>query len=98
MPNYCGRKLLPDGFAQSEKENLSSRNLPAKYLRHKGTPFAGKNYRITFSMMLDKANVHQIFQLVVRHITLLDQADAADFFAMHSGDYIRSDFYSGAWG
>ena len=36
-------------------------------------------------------------ELNVCHITLLDQADAADFFAMHSGDYIRSDFYSGAW-
>ena len=36
-------------------------------------------------------------ELNVCHITLLDQADAADFFAMHSGDYIRSDFYSGIW-
>ena len=31
------------------------------------------------------------------HITLLDQADAADFFALHSGDYERADFYSGTW-
>ena len=36
-------------------------------------------------------------ELNVCHITLLDQADAADFFAMHSGDYVRSDFYGGAW-
>jgi len=36
-------------------------------------------------------------ELNVCHIALLDQADAADFFSMHSGDYIRSDFYSGAW-
>lgn len=36
-------------------------------------------------------------ELNVCHITLLDQADAADFFAMHSGDYVRNDFYSGTW-
>ncbi len=36
-------------------------------------------------------------ELNVCHITLLDQADAADFFALHSGDYIRDDFYSGTW-
>lgn len=36
-------------------------------------------------------------ELNVCHITLLDQADAADFFAMHSGDYVRNDFYSRAW-
>ena len=37
-------------------------------------------------------------ELNVCHITLLDQADAADFFALHSGDYARLDFYSGVWG
>lgn len=31
------------------------------------------------------------------HITLLDQADTADFFAIHSGDYAAEDFYSGSW-
>lgn len=31
------------------------------------------------------------------HITLLDLADAADFFAVHSGDYEAADFYSGGW-
>lgn len=36
-------------------------------------------------------------ELNVCHITLLDQSDAADFFAMHSGDYVRNDFYGGAW-
>ena len=36
-------------------------------------------------------------ELNVCHITLLDQADAADFFALHSGDYARNDFYGGAW-
>lgn len=30
-------------------------------------------------------------------ITLLDLADAADFFAVHSGDYRDGDFYSGRW-
>ena len=29
--------------------------------------------------------------------TLLDLADAADFFAVHSGDYRDGDFYSGRW-
>lgn len=33
----------------------------------------------------------------VCHITLLDLADAADFFAVHSGDYRDGDFYSGRW-
>lgn len=33
----------------------------------------------------------------VCHITLLDLADAADFFALHSGDYAREDFYGGGW-
>ena len=37
-------------------------------------------------------------ELNICHITLLDQADAADFFAIHSGDYVRIDFYNGAWG
>lgn len=36
-------------------------------------------------------------ELDVCHITLLDMADAADFFAFHSGDYQRRDFYSGGW-
>ena len=31
------------------------------------------------------------------HITLLDLADAADFFAFHSGDYEVKYFYSGGW-
>ena len=31
------------------------------------------------------------------HITLLDMADAADFFAVHSGHYAAGDFYSGSW-
>lgn len=43
------------------------------------------------------ALLSQKSELDVCHITLLDQADAADFFAMHSGDYIREDFYSGLW-
>lgn len=34
----------------------------------------------------------------VCHITLLDLADTADFFALHSGDYAREDFYGGGWG
>lgn len=37
-------------------------------------------------------------ELNVCHITLLDQADAADFFSMHSGDYIVEDFYNSRWG
>ena len=36
-------------------------------------------------------------ELDVCHITLLDMADAADFFAFHSGDYQTRDFYSGGW-
>lgn len=36
-------------------------------------------------------------ELDVCHITLLDMADAADFFAFHSGDYQAQDFYSGGW-
>ncbi len=36
-------------------------------------------------------------ELDVCHITLLDRADAADFFAFHSGDYQTPDFYSGGW-
>ena len=35
--------------------------------------------------------------LNVMFITLLDLADAADFFAVHSGDYRDGDFYSGRW-
>lgn len=31
------------------------------------------------------------------HITLLDMADASDFFAVHSGHYAAGDFYSGGW-
>lgn len=31
------------------------------------------------------------------HVTLMDQADTADFFAMHSGDYATGDFYGGHW-
>ena len=31
------------------------------------------------------------------HITLLDMADAADFFAVHSGHYAAGDFYGGSW-
>lgn len=31
------------------------------------------------------------------HITLLELADAADFFAMHSSDYATGGFYSGGW-
>ena len=33
----------------------------------------------------------------VCHITLLDLADAADFFAFHSGDYEVKAFYNGGW-
>ena len=36
-------------------------------------------------------------ELDVCHITLLDMADAADFFAFHSGDYEVKHFYSGGW-
>ena len=36
-------------------------------------------------------------ELNVCHIALLDQADAADFFSMHFGDYARNDFYGGTW-
>ncbi len=36
-------------------------------------------------------------ELDVCHITLLDQADAADFFSMHSGDYAIAGFYDGLW-
>lgn len=34
----------------------------------------------------------------VCHITLLDQADTADFFSLHSGDYAVGNFYAGQWG
>jgi len=37
-------------------------------------------------------------ELDVCHITLLDLADAADFFAYHSGDYAAADFYGSSWG
>jgi len=37
-------------------------------------------------------------ELDVCHITLLDLADAADFFAYHSGDYAVADFYGSSWG
>lgn len=47
---------------------------------------------------LSLALLSQKSELNVCHITLLDQADAADFFALHSGDYARNDFYGGAWG
>lgn len=46
---------------------------------------------------LSLALLSQKSELNVCHITLLDQADAADFFALHSGDYARNDFYGGAW-
>lgn len=46
---------------------------------------------------LSLALLSQKSELNVCHITLLDQADAADFFALHSGDYERADFYSGTW-
>lgn len=31
------------------------------------------------------------------HITVLDMADASDFFAVHSGHYASGNFYSGGW-
>lgn len=31
------------------------------------------------------------------HITLIDLADASDFFALHSGNYAVADFYKGNW-
>lgn len=31
------------------------------------------------------------------HITVLDMADTADFFAVHSGHYAAGDFYAGGW-
>jgi len=37
-------------------------------------------------------------ELDICHITLLDLADAADFFAYHSGDYAVADFYGSSWG
>ena len=46
---------------------------------------------------LSLALLSQKSELDVCHITLLEQADAADFFALHSGDYARNDFYGGAW-
>ena len=36
-------------------------------------------------------------ELNVCHITLLDRSDAADFFAVRSGDYAVTDFYGGGW-
>ncbi len=48
-------------------------------------------YTLTLALLSKKS------ELDVCHITLMDQADAADFFAMHSGDYARNDFYSGLW-
>ncbi len=36
-------------------------------------------------------------EINVCHITLLDMADAADFFAYHSGDYAVADFYGSSW-
>ena len=48
-------------------------------------------YTLSLAMLSQKS------ELNICHITLLDQADAADFFALHSGDYARSDFYGGAW-
>lgn len=34
----------------------------------------------------------------VCHITLLDMADAGEFFTAHSSDYAVGDFYAGRWG
>ena len=48
-------------------------------------------YTLSLAMLSQKS------ELNICHITLLDQADAADFFALHSGDYARNDFYGGAW-
>lgn len=36
-------------------------------------------------------------ELDVCHVTLLELADAADFFAARAGDYAASDFYRGGW-
>ena len=36
-------------------------------------------------------------ELNVCHITLLDMADSADFFAARSADYAAADFYGGGW-
>ncbi len=36
-------------------------------------------------------------ELDICHITLLDLADAADFFSTRSGDYAAVDFYGGGW-
>ena len=47
---------------------------------------------------LSLALLSQKSELNVCHITLLDQADAADFFSLHFGDYARNDFYGGTWG
>lgn len=48
-------------------------------------------YTLTLALLSAKS------ELDVCHITLLDQADAADFFSMHSGDYAVTDFYDGVW-
>ena len=48
-------------------------------------------YTLSLAMLSQKS------ELNICHITLLEQADAADFFALHSGDYARNDFYGGAW-
>lgn len=37
-------------------------------------------------------------ELNVCHITLLDLADAADFFVTRSGDYAVTSFYDSGWG
>ena len=37
-------------------------------------------------------------EIDVCHITLLDMADVADFFAYRSGDYAVADFYGSSWG
>lgn len=48
-------------------------------------------YTLALALLSQKSDLN------VCHITLLDQMDAADFFALHSGDYARENFYGGAW-
>ncbi len=57
----------------------------------------GRLVRDADQVTLALALIAEKSELNVCHITLLDRSDAADFFAVRSGDYAVTDFYGGGW-
>lgn len=75
-----------------KKKGLTNKGWKAVSNALKGRLFPDDDqYTLALSLLSTRSTEN------VCHITLLDLADAADFFAVHSGDYRDGDFYSGRW-